>query len=128
VTQTTASTFSNKQVQQPSPYNVDFPKTMTAGKNYSFKWTSKITTTGTVNSVLTDSIAYTVKLLSDKTTKVKVPAGTFDCYTLQSTTKTTENGQTVTTSTTQYIAANVGVVKLVSGALTQLLSKFVKGK
>jgi hypothetical protein len=129
---TTASTvFARTAIHVPSPYNTVYPAKMVAKTKYSFKWTDQLTTTTSLSStpvIATATVNYTVKLSSDKTTKVTVPAGTFSCYTITTTLKTTENGQTTTVTATEYVAANVGVVKSVSGGSTSVLTKFVKGK
>jgi len=130
---TTATGFSSTAITLPSPANVVYPATMSAGKTYKYTWNETTTTTNSLSpgtQTSKDSIVYTVKLVSDKTTKVKVPAGTFSVYTLQTTMKTTENGQTTSVSSTLYIAASVGMVKSVTGvgttAGTSVLTKFVK--
>jgi hypothetical protein len=129
-TKTTGTGFSSTSVRLPSPYNTTFPATLVAKKTYSFTWTDKVTTTATYvgTTTETDTLTYTVRLASDSLTKVKVPAGTFNCYTIQTTLKTTVNGKATTVSSTEYVAANVGVVKSVSGNSSAVLTKFVKGK
>jgi hypothetical protein len=128
---TTGTAFASTVIHVPSPYNTIYPATMAAKTTYNFKWTDQLTTTTSLSPtpiVATATVNYSVKLSSDKTTKVTVPAGTFSCYTISTTLKTTQNGQTTTVTSTQYVAANIGVVKSVSGGSTSVLTKFVKGK
>jgi hypothetical protein len=127
----TGSAFASTVIHVPSPYNTVYPATMVAKTKYTFSWTDQMTTTTSVSPtpiVATAKVSYSVKLSSDKTTKVAVPAGTFNCYTITTTLKTTQAGQTTTVTSTEYVAASVGVVKTVSGNSTTLLKKFVKGK
>lgn len=127
---TVTSAFSTTIVDTPSPYFTTYPATLVAGKAYTFKWTDSAATSigvlGTTKQTL--STTFTVKLVSEKLTKVTVPAGTFSCYQIQTTNKTTVNGKTTTTTATNYIAPNVGEVKSVSGSTTNVLTKYVKGK
>ena len=107
----TNSGFSTTIVDTPNPYNVVYPVSLTAGKTYSYKWSDVSTTslTGIPGSTKqTLSVAFSAKLISDKTVKVTVPAGTFSCYQIQTTTKTTVNGKTTTATQTNYISPTVG--------------------
>ena len=83
---------------------------------------------GGLKRTTTENVAYTVKLASEKTSKLTVPAGTFSVYTIQTTTKITTNGKTTTTNATLYLAPGVGLIETVSGANKTVLTKFTKGK
>lgn len=130
VGKTTASGFTTTITDTPNPYDLVYPATLVAGKVYTAKWSDvSVTSLGILGSTKqTLSLTYTVKLVSDKLTKVTVPAGTFSCYQIQTTTKTTVNGKTTSSSQTNYIAPNVGEVKTVAGSTTNVLTKYVKGK
>jgi hypothetical protein len=125
------SSFSATTTHVPSPFNTQFPPSLKAGKTYKFAWTDVISTVSTPGGTTarTASVSYTIKLMSDTLKKVKVPAGTFNCYSVVTKLTTVNNGVASVQNVTHYIAPNIGDVKFVSdGVTTTQLTKFVKGK
>ncbi len=140
VNDTTLAGFETRTTDTFTPTQTVFPKTLAAGKTYTFKWTDLAVsdvTPSSAHSMSTSAVTRTVKLTSAKLSKVKVPVGTFNCYIIQTVTTLKTGGATSKTTQTQYIAPNVGVVKTTqtqtsagspARTSTTQLTKFVKGK
>ncbi len=121
-----------------SPMQTLFPKSLTPGKTYTFKWTDTAATDIPLihsHSQSVTTVARSIKLLTAKPAKLKVPAGTFSCYRIQLTTRSkTGNASSITTKT-QYIAPNIGLIKSTDSTTspntptrtsTTLLKKYIK--
>lgn len=94
------------------PPAVSCPAKLTAGKTYRYTWRSSTDTViGTVHQKMSSTRTYTVKLLSDTPVKIKVPAGTFSAYRLQTTVTTSVAGSSSTSTNNLWVAPGVGMVK-----------------
>jgi hypothetical protein len=94
-----------------SPQQIGFPALLAVGKTESGAFTRN--EAETYNGKTTKGstpFTYTRKLISDKTTRVTVPAGTFKCYQIQQTTynKKVKGGYILDTD---FVAPNVGLVR-----------------
>ena len=116
-----------------APPAVSCPPKLNAGKTYKYVWNSLTETlVGSSRHSARTTRTYTIKLLSDKTVKVKVPAGTYSAYALQTTTTTSVGASSFTTTNNLWIAPGVGMVKSVTTSngvtTTGLLASFKRGR
>ena len=101
------------------------PKAFEAGKTYTYKWNE--TRTSAVNGgapfAQKEAVTYSIKLANEKLTSIKVPAGTFKCYTATVVQTQVGTGYTITTKGTQYFATGVGLVKKIDNLVSSYSPK-----
>ena len=107
-----------------TPPSEIFPASLTAGTTYTATWTGKTTTAISVSTPFgpikntttsTDTVKFSVELVSTTLATIVVPAGTYKCYLIDETIATTISGKTTTTTSQLWAAPSVGVVKSVTG-------------
>jgi hypothetical protein len=106
---------------------------LVAGKTYKYVWNSLTdTVVGGTHHSARAARTYTIKLLSDKTVKIKVPAGTYAAYPLQTKTTTSVGGSSFTTTNNLWVAPGVGMVKSLTTSngmtTTGVLASFKRGR
>ncbi len=100
-----------------SPYLVEIPASLTAGKPLVFTTTSSDTQTinvpnvNPITSTTSNTLTTTIKLVSNAQQTVTVPAGTFKAYEVEETTGT----HGTTTTTDLWYAPHVGEVQSITG-------------
>ena len=130
---TTASSKSKTLVTTVfKPPAVSCPPKLVAGKMYKFTWTSTTeTVTGKMTHTAKATRTYSIKLLSDTPAKIKVPAGTFAAYPIQTTLAGRGGGFDFNTSSRLWVAPGVGMVKTVTTnngqTATGALAAFTRG-
>ncbi len=113
------------------PYAISYPASLTAGVPFTETYT-EVDTDPSMGVVTTTPKSATITLMSETTTSVTVPAGTYDVYQVQvieaasmGTGSDGSTSQSDGSSSTFYDAANVGVVKAVDQyGNTTVLTKF----
>jgi hypothetical protein len=133
----TGSGFSSNSSTVPVPAATELPAALSAGHTYKYVWTEKtksVSNPGNFKTSTTSTVTYSVALGSNSTISIKVPAGTFKCFAVNSTISTKVNNTTTVAKGTIYFAVGTGAIKTITTdshgktLASSVLTKFTRTK
>ena len=102
-----------------SPAYISIPPTVNAGTTYTAVYTGTSVTTGSSSDTNSGVFTYNIELASNSTQSINVPAGTFNCYEVNTSVAVTVDGVLESpTLETDYYSPSVGKVESINVTTT----------